>query len=230
MSIVRFVSFIIEKKAQGGFDYEDRVNARLKDAGVQSASQKSAGSSADAPDGALSVGGKDHKLEIKQNKNSMMGQIELHHDGEKWVVSPNSKKKYPATTQHVETHFLPVINHPETGWGKPTGDYETDKGMGNRYQTIEGTQPIRDHYGKDRETPYIQIGKSGLHHTSEDAANLGTPELNGNTQFRSRFKYRGTDPKTGKKKYGALVVMGLKAHEKSNIDLDNDGHLQNLGK
>ena len=221
----------MKKKAEGGFEYENQVNDRLKNAGIQSPQHKSAGSSADAPDGVMSINGQDHSLEIKQNKNSMMGQIELHHNGTNWEVSSNSKKRYPHTAQHVETHFLPVINHPETGWGAPSGDYETDKRMGNRYRTIEGTEPIRDHYGKDRKTPYIQIGKSGLHHTTEDSANIGTPQLSGNTQFRGRFKYRSTDKKTGKKKFGALVVMSLRDHtEKSPIDLDNDEHLGSLGK
>lgn len=206
-----------EKRAQGGFDYEDKINSILKKRGLQHPEHKSAGSSADAPDGVMHVNNKSHNLEIKASKGAMMGQLELHYDGKKWHVSDRSKQKYPATAAHVEKHFIPEINKK---WGKPTGDYDKDLKMGNVYHVVKGTQAIRDHYGKDRKTPYMQIGGSGLHHMHSDVAKMGTKQLNGDTQFRARMKYRATDKKTGKKKYGALVVFSLKNHKKSDVDLE----------
>lgn len=208
---------IVEVKAQGGFDYEDKINGVLKQHGLQDPERKSAGSSADAPDGVMHIGKKTHNLEIKATKGAMMGQLELHHDGKKWHVSPRSKEKYPATAAHVEAHFIPEINKQ---WKKPTGDYDKDLKMGNVYHVVKGTQAIRDHYGKDRKTPYMQIGGSGLHHMHSDVAKIGTKQLNGDTQFRARMKYRATDAKTGKKKYGALVVFSLKNHKGADIDLE----------
>lgn len=211
------VDLLAEVKAQGGFDYEDKINNTLQKHGLQPAGHKSAGSSADAPDGVIVANGKTHKLEIKASKGAMMGQLELHHDGKSWHVSARSKQKYPATAAHIEKHFIPKVNKE---WSKPTGDYDKDLKMGNVYHVVKGTEAIRDHYGKDRKTPYMQIGGSGLHHMIKDVAKIGTHKLSGDTQFRARMKYRATDAKTGKKKYGSLVVFSLKNHENSHIDLE----------
>ena len=216
---------LTEKRSQGGFDYEDKVNNTLKMHGLQPKESKSAGSSADAPDGVIHAKGKKYNLEIKASKGAMMGQLELHHDGKKWHVSERSKAKYPATATHIEKNFIPKVNK---SWGKPTGDYEKDKAMGNVYHVETGTAAIRDHYGKDRKTPYMQIGGSGLHHMHSDKAAVGTKQLNGDTQYRARMKYRSTDEKTGKVKYGALVVFGLKNHKGSDVDLDK--HAPDIAK
>jgi hypothetical protein len=178
-----------------------------------------AGSSADAPDAKFTHDGEEHHLEVKQNSKAMFGQIELHHDGKKWDISERSKKKYPATHAAIAaTGFLSKINKQ---WDKPTGDYDTDLQKGNVYHTHHDAEPIKSHYGTDRKTNYIQIGGGhGFYHTGNDAAGLGSPELEGKATLRARMKYRGTDRKTGKKKYGALIVMGLKDAEKSHHNLD----------
>lgn len=210
-----------EKHATGGFNYENQVADKLKKHGKMDAESKTAGSSADAPDASFHHNGEHHNLEVKQNKNAMFGQIELHHHHEKgWHISERSKAKYPKTAEHIEkSGFLDKVNKQ---WKKPTGDYDKDLKMGNVYHHEEGTKGIRAHYGQDRKTNYIQIGGHGLYHTHEDRAKLGTPELSGNTQLRARMKYRGTNKKTGKKQYGALVTMALKDPKKSHLDLDAD--------
>ena len=223
--------FLIENPplAKAGFDYEARINHRLKAHGLQRMSTKSAGSSAHDADGLIHHKGAAHRLEVKQNKSAMMGQLELHHNGTAWHVSENSKKKNPATAAHVEKHFIHHINQ---HWDKPTGDYDTDLKKGNVNHIVKGTKAIRDHYGKDRKTPYMHIGAgSGLHHMHHDEGHLGTHELQGDTHFRARMKYRKTDKKTGKKQYGALVVMGLKNHNAghhSPVDLEKDEHLKRI--
>jgi hypothetical protein len=224
--MLSFRKYLSEKAATGGFDYEHSVNAKLKQHGLQPENVKSAGSSADAPDGSIHAGGKHHNLEIKKDKGAMMGQLELKHSDEKgWHISDRSKTKYPKTAAHIEKHFLPDVNKK---WKKPSGDYDTDLKMGNVYKDHPNTDPIKDHYGKDRKTPYMQIGKSGLHHTGSDEGRLGVPELNGKTQFRARMKYRGTNKKTGKKEYGSLVTFNLKDHKPSSVDIDK--HAEELGK
>ena len=211
---------LTEKAATGGFDYEKKVNDTLKSMGKAHKDSGTAGSSADAPDAKFTHNGKEHNLEIKQNSKAMYGQIELHHNGKEWDISERSKKKYPETHKAIAASgFLKKVNKQ---WDKPTGDYDKDLKMGNVYHDHPDAEPIKAHYGKDRKTDYIQIGGGhGFYHTGNDAAKLGSPELNGKTQFRARMKYRGTDKKTGKKKYGALVVMGLKDAEKSHHNLDN---------
>jgi hypothetical protein len=208
-----------EKAATGGFDYEKTVNDKLKKAGKADKDSTTAGSSADAPDAKFTHNGKSHNLEIKQNHKAMYGQIELHHNGKEWDVSERSKKKYPETHKAIhDSGFLKKVNKQ---WDKPTGDYDKDLKMGNVYHDHHNADPIKSHYGKDRKTDYIQIGGGhGFYHTGKDSAKLGSPELEGKTQFRARMKYRGTDKKTGKKKYGATVVMGLKDAPKSHHDLD----------
>ena len=74
----------------------------------------------------------------------------------------------------------------------------------------------------------MQIGGSGLHHTSKDHGKLGTKKLNGNTQYRMRVKNHGTNKKTGKVKYSHTVALNLKDHEKSHIDLDH--HSSDIAK
>ena len=211
---------LTEKAATGGFDYEKKVNDTLKSMGKAHKDSGTAGSSADAPDAKFTHNGKEHNLEIKQNSKAMYGQIELHHNGKEWDISERSKKKYPETHKAIAASgFLKKVNKQ---WDKPTGDYDKDLKMGNVYHDHPDAEPIKAHYGKDRKTDYIQIGGGhGFYHTGNDAAKLGSPELQGKTQFRARMKYRGTDKKTGKKKYGALVVMGLKDAEKSHHNLDN---------
>jgi hypothetical protein len=208
-----------EKAAVGGFNYEKEINDKLKKMGKADKDSTTAGSSADAPDAKFTHNGKEHHLEVKQNSKAMFGQIELHHDGKKWDISERSKKKYPATHAAIAaTGFLKKINKQ---WDKPTGDYDTDLQLGNVYHTHHDAEPIKAHYGTDRKTNYIQIGGGhGFYHTGNDAARLGSPELEGKATLRARMKYRGTDRKTGKKKYGALIVMGLKDAEKSHHNLD----------
>ena len=208
-----------EKAAVGGFNYEKEINDKLKKMGKADKDSTTAGSSADAPDAKFTHGGEEHHLEVKQNSKAMFGQIELHHDGKKWDISERSKKKYPATHAAIAaTGFLKKINKQ---WDKPSGDYDTDLQLGNVYHTHHDAEPIKAHYGTDRKTNYIQIGGGhGFYHTGNDAAGLGSPELEGKATLRARMKYRGTDRKTGKKKYGALIVMGLKDAEKSHHNLD----------
>jgi len=208
-----------EKAAVGGFNYEKEINDKLKKMGKADKDSTTAGSSADAPDAKFTHNGEEHHLEVKQNSKAMFGQIELHHDGKKWDISERSKKKYPATHAAIAaTGFLKKINKQ---WDKPTGDYDTDLQLGNVYHTHHDAEPIKAHYGTDRKTNYIQIGGGhGFYHTGNDAAGLGSPELEGKATLRARMKYRGTDRKTGKKKYGALIVMGLKDAEKSHHNLD----------
>lgn len=208
-----------EKAAVGGFNYEKEINDKLKKMGKADKNSTTAGSSADAPDAKFTHDGEEHHLEVKQNSKAMFGQIELHHDGKKWDISERSKKKYPATHAAIAaTGFLKKINKQ---WDKPTGDYDTDLQLGNVYHTHHDAEPIKAHYGTDRKTNYIQIGGGhGFYHTGNDAAGLGSPELEGKATLRARMKYRGTDRKTGKKKYGALIVMGLKDAEKSHHNLD----------
>ena len=211
--MIRFKKYISEKHAKGGFDYEDTINDILKKSGHQDPNTKSAGASAEAPDGKIG----DHHLEIKKDKNAMMGQIGLHHDGKSWLVKPKSKSKYPKTAEHIEKHIIPHMNK---NVGKPSGDYEKDRvEHGNYYKTIKGTDAIRDHYGKDRKTPYMQIGGSGLHHMDNDHGGHGTPELNGNTQFRVRVKYHGKN-KEGKVHYSHTALFGLKDHKPSHVDIE----------
>lgn len=208
-----------EKLATGGFNYEKEVNDKLKKMGKAHKDSSTAGSSADAPDAKFNHNGKEHNLEVKQNSKAMFGQIELHHDGKKWDISERSKKKYPHTTRAIQdTGFLHKVNKQ---WDKPTGDYESDLQKGNVYHTHHDAEPIKAHYGKDRKTDYIQIGGGhGFYHTGKDAAKLGSPELHGKATLRARMKARGTDRKTGKRKYGALIVMGLKDADKSHHNLD----------
>lgn len=212
-------NIINEKAAVGGFNYEKEINDKLKKMGKADKDSTTAGSSADAPDAKFTHDGEEHHLEVKQNSKAMFGQIELHHDGKKWDISERSKKKYPATHAAIAaTGFLNKINKQ---WDKPTGDYDTDLQKGNVYHTHHDAEPIKSHYGTDRKTNYIQIGGGhGFYHTGNDAGGLGSPELEGKATLRARMKYRGTDRKTGKKKYGALIVMGLKDAEKSHHDLD----------
>jgi hypothetical protein len=209
----------VEATGQGGRDYEVVINDKLKKFGKADKDSTTAGSSADAPDAKFKHNGEYHNVEIKADHKAMFGQIELKHDGKKWAISQRSKNKYPKTTEAIlATGFLKKVNKQ---WGTPSGDYDTDLQLGNVYHDHPDAEPIKAHYGQDRKTNYIQIGKGhGFYHTGDDAANLGSPELEGKTQLRARMKYRGTNKKTGKKEYGALVVMSLKDAQKSHHDLD----------
>lgn len=219
--MLSFQEFIVEKHAVGGFNYENEVADKLKSKGMMDKETKTAGSAGDAPDAHMNVKGTKHNLEVKKDKNAMFGQLELHHNDEKgWHVSPRAAAKYPATASHPAVHqFLKKVN---SQWHKPSGDYDQDLKMGNVYHTHGDTSPIAAHYHHDRKTPYVQVGGGhGLYHFEHDKGDVGTHEFTGQTQLRARMKYRGTDPKTGKKKYGALMVMSHKGnldHSSVNID------------
>ena len=213
--------FITEATGQGGRDYEEFVNDRLKKHGRARPDATTAGSSGDAPDATFLHKNKEHNLEIKKDKGAMFGQMELHHNGKEWDASENTKKKYPETYKSIKkSGFFKTLND---RWGKPSGDYEKDLKMGNVYHSHPNADPIKAHYGKDRKTNYIQIGSGhGFYHTGDDVAKLGSPELHGETQIRARMKPRGHD-KNGKRTYGALAVMSLKGDvQKSHHDLDID--------
>ena len=85
-----FYEHLTEASGQGGYDFEDKVNGHLKKHGLQDKNQKSAGASAEAPDGTLHASGKHHNLEIKKDSKAMMGQIGMHHDGKSWTVKASS--------------------------------------------------------------------------------------------------------------------------------------------
>jgi hypothetical protein len=211
-------AMINEAYASGGFDYEKDVNDKLKKYGKADPDSTTAGSSGDAPDAKFKHNGQEHNLEVKKDHKAMFGQIELKHDGKKWGISDRSRAKYPETAKSIEaTGFLQKVNKQ---WDKPSGDYESDLQKGNVYHVHSDAEPIKAHYGKDRNTPYIQIGGGhGFYHTGEDRAKLGSPELEGKTQLRARMKARGRDA-DGKRTYGALIVMSLKDAQKSHHDLD----------
>ena len=216
-----FAQHLIEKYAEGGFGYENQVADKLKKHGIMDKETKTAGSSGDAPDAHMNIGGKRHSLEVKKDKGAMFGQLELHHNDQAgWHVSPRAAAKYPATANHPAVKEF--VKHVNEKWGKPSGDYDTDLKMGNVYHEHKDTSPIAAHYHEDRKTPYVQIGGGhGLYHLHSDTANIGTSKLAGKTQLRARMKYRGTDKKTGKKKYGSLMVMSLKGDvSKSKVNLD----------
>ncbi|MDC3266391.1 hypothetical protein OAU13_00530 [bacterium] len=218
-----------EGYAKGGFDFEKQIVNHLKKHGLMHKHVEAAGSSGDAPDGHLNIGGHQHSLEIKKNKSAMMGQLELHHHPTKgWHVSERAKAKYPRTAEHIEkSGFLDKVN---SQWGKPSGNYEKDLKMGNVYHTEQGTKAIAAHYHHDRDTPYMHIGGKGTFHLHKDTAGVGSTKLTGNTQLRARMKYRGTDKKTGKKKYGALIVMSLKEPNHSDLNLENSEHIKAIAK
>jgi hypothetical protein len=221
-----FKLHLAEASGAGGYAYEDKVNSHLKKHGLQDKNQKSAGASKDAPDGTIHASGKHHNLEIKKDSKAMMGQIGMHHDGKGWTVKAKSKRDYPITAKHVEKHMVPHMNK---HIGAPSGDYQTDrKEHGNLYHTVKGTDAIKDHYGKDRKTPYIQIGGSGLHHTDKDHGKLGTKALNGDTQYRMRVKNHGTNKRTGKANYSHTVLFNLKNHKNSHVDVEK--HAGDLAK
>ena len=221
MAVLSFKEYIVEKHAVGGFNYETEVANKLKKRGLMDKDTKTAGSSGDAPDAHIKAKGKVHSLEIKKDKGAMFGQLELHHSDEKgWHVSPKAAERYPATANHpaVKAFVKKVNKH----WGKPSGDYEKDLKMGNVYHTHDDTSPIAAHYHEDRKTPYVQIGGGhGLYHFDKDKAGLKSSKFEGQTQLRARMKARSTDPKTGKRKYGALIVMSHKGnleHSTANLD------------
>ena len=211
---------LMEAHAKGGFNYENKIADTLKHHGLMDKNTKTAGSSGDAPDAHINIKGKQHHLEVKQNKGAMMGQLELHHNDEHgWHISPKAKAKYPKTAEHVEKSGF--LHHINKQWSKPTGDYNKDLKMGNVYHEVKGTGPIAAHYHHDRKTPYMHIGNQGTFHLHKDAAGIGTTKLSGNTQLRARMKNRGKDEKTGKVKYGSLIVMSLKEPNKSSVDLEH---------
>lgn len=235
--VIRFKEFVgntqLQEKAQvkrghnvGGFNYEKQMVAHLKRHGLMSKQAQPAGARSDAPDAHVNVNGQ-HNLEIKQNKRSMMGQLELKYHPEKgWHVGDKSRKKYPHTTAHIEkSGFLKDVNKQ---WSKPSGDYDKDLKMGNVYKHVEGTDAVAAHYHDDRKTPYMHIGNQGTFHLKKDTAGLGTTKLKGGTQLRARMKYRSTDKKTGIKRYGPGIVMSLIEPKKSSLDLEKSDHIKNI--
>lgn len=234
--VIKFKQFLEEEvlievelnEGKGGFDFEKKIVNHLKKHGLMDKSAEAAGASADAPDGHLNIGGHQHSLEIKKNKGAMMGQLELHHHPDRgWHISERSKAKYPRTAAHVEkSGFLKKIN---SQWSKPSGNYEKDLKMGNVYHTEEGTAGIASHYHHDRDTPYMHIGGKGTFHLHKDVAGIGSTKLTGNTQLRARMKARSRD-KTGKRKYGALIVMSLKEPNHSDLNIENPEHIKTIAK
>lgn len=218
-----------EGYAKKGFAYEKLIVNKLKKHGLMSKQAKAAGSSGSAADGHMVVGGYKHDIEIKKDRGAMMGQIELHHHPERgWHISDRSRTNYPKTAEHLDkSGFLKDVNKQ---WGKPSGNYERDLKMGNVYKHVEGTDAIAAHYHNDRSTPYMHIGGHGLFHLKKDSAGIGTSRLTGNTQFRARFKARKKDKVTGKRSYGALVVMSLREPNSSKVSLDSDEHIKNIAR
>lgn len=225
-----FKDFLTEATGAGGFAYEKRMVRKLQKHGLMDPEAKAAGASGDAPDGHIQIGDKTHNLEIKKDHNAMFGQLELQHDGKQWTVSPRAAARYPETANHEAVQeILKKVNQQ---WGPPSGNYEKDLRMGNVNYEHPNTEPIVAHYHHDRGTPYVQIGDRGLYHFESrgDRHKLGTTKLTGTTKVRARMKYRSRDPKTGKVKYGALIVFSLKGkpQQDSAVNLDDSSHIANI--
>ncbi len=66
-----FTQYITEKYAAGGFGYENQVADKLKKHGIMDKDTKTAGSSGDAPDAHMNIGGKRHSLEVKRQGSNV---------------------------------------------------------------------------------------------------------------------------------------------------------------
>ncbi len=127
--------------------------------------------------------GNHHNLEIKSGTQSMFGQVSLCHTENGWEVSPKTKKQKPAVSAYVErSGILHRLNH---HWGHI--DESPDK-PDLYHDCHNGAEGVNLYYGADKNTPYIHIKDHGFFHTSADAANLGTEQLNGKFRMRCRFK------------------------------------------
>lgn len=205
--MLSFKGFLTEAYAKAGFEYETKIANILKVKGMMPKNAKTAGSSGSAADATING----CSLEIKLNKSAGFGQAELKYVSNivkgkevgEWQFSPLTQKKYPATVKVLTDAGM--LDRVKAEWGAPTGDYSTDlKAMGNKYIRNLPTNTIAAHYAKDRNTPYIQVGGSGLYKlTANDPCKLGVPIFKPTVYARARVKYRTSTS------YGFLVMLGV---------------------
>ena len=186
--------------------YENEIAAKLQASGNHAddvSLEKVAGFHPTAPDFRFKdKKGNGHNLEIKSGHSSMFGQIALawNHLDKKWEVSAKSKEEKPETSAYMErSGILTRLKH---HWGDPTSEGAEFKDV--YHDAPNGAEGVRLHYGCDKNTPYIHIKDHGLFHTSNDSAELGTPQLDGKFRLRARMKQTRTNA-DGKKVYQPII-------------------------
>jgi hypothetical protein len=191
-------------------DYEQSVADKLKKHGqsVESGDTevKGAGFHPTQPDFKFKdKTGNEHNLGIKNGHSSMFGQIAvMNHPKHGWIVSPKSKKEKPETSAYIERSG--ILTRMNNEWkGENTPDIYHD--------APHGAEGVRLYYGADKNTPYIHIKGHGMFHTSHDAANLGTPQLEGKFRLRARKK------SLGKRKDGSSRLLRTVNFETTKRDL-----------
>jgi hypothetical protein len=203
-------------------DYETEIARKIHGSGwgADEPTATAAGFDPNMPDYRIrDVDGNHHNLEIKSGHSSMFGQIALEqHPEHGWVVSSDTKKKKPNTSAYIErSGILHRLNHE---WGPlPEGAPRKDI----NHDAPNGAEGVNLHYGSDKHTPYIHIKDHGMFHTSNDSANLGTPQLSGNFSLRARHKKIRTNA-DGTHKYVTLINFHVKKQHlpRSPLSLDAD--------
>ena len=199
-----------------GFNYEDLLFSRFKDAGLVPKGFAPAGSANDLPDLAFlyidpnsrnisaAVKPKSYKMEIKLDAAADYGQSGLGYKNGKWVLQGKSDPEAVVMRQMLEGMGVPAIVNKvwgpkgapkkftanETGRNMSPRDIEMDKrNFGDIYVTGSEAPQLRTlfrYYGT-KQTYYIQIGGYGLYYMQSDPANL---KKIGVSRFNGSLKLR----------------------------------------
>jgi hypothetical protein len=225
-----------------GFLYETKVNNNLKSMDLLTPGFIPAGADSNAPDAKMRYKGKDYKVEIKLDTKVDFGQGSLDYDikNSKWILGG---AKTPAADQMREfLESIGVLDIVNRKWGPkgpprkftiPSKQFEkTDvdhdyKNFKDEFVYIPNNAVTN--YYNNKDTYYIQIGKSGFYYLGKDPADLGLPEFNLKLKLRIRLKRGGSFPLYNYRFTTAIQAVAGTL-QKSKYDLDDDTYLKALSE
>jgi hypothetical protein len=235
-SVLDKPSSAVKNTGDAGFKKETELGDKLKSHGLMDPETPTAGSSTKYHDFHLISKRKNKRFagiekkqiggESKISLKAKMGAISFHHTPEKgWHIKDENRKKKPKFASAIENATVngkPLLQHMNEHWGDPT---KTDK-LPNI--TTDGTDLHPLHaYASDAGVDVLHVHSHGTFRVGSsekrDRTGLNLPKPEGSGRFTI-----GPE-RAGGAVHGAFRPLS-KGFEKSNVDLMNDEHLNNIKK
>jgi predicted RNA-binding protein len=160
--------------------------------------------------------------EVKQDVTAAMGQLTIRHNKEKgWHIPEDARSKRPKYAAEIEK--AGILEHMNKAVPEPTKVETTASGRAKNIVIEHPDLSPADAYLQDHHAHFVQVGSGfGTYKVGEkDETGHGLPSLRGKGKWTIREKQAGN-------KSSRTVMFqpnGKKGLEKSNVNLDNDEHL-----
>ena len=216
-----------------GFIYEDKIHAKLKEAGVVPKGFTPARSDSSAPDAMFMFNGTSNKLEVKLDLKADYGQGTLDYIDGVWRLGGANTVEAVVLRELMSSVGIEQFANSE--WGKKgppfkgrftkeqftpemvTSDYAN---FANKYKVVSSS--LLHNYYASKGTFYIQVGGYGLYYMRSNPLRLPIPQFNPGLRIRIRTKRGGSVPLNNYRFTTALQITGRPGISLINLERNAD--------